>query len=211
MRACSTSAAAAAMSPSRWRRTCARWWPTISRLRCSTWWRAPRERGLANVTTQQGVAERLSFADASFDMVMSRYSAHHWGDFSAGLAEAARVLKPGGLAAFVDSVSSGRPLLDTYLQAIELLRDPSHVRSYARAEWEAALARAGLAVTATCRHRVRLVFKTWVERMATPKVQVDAIRALQGAMSESVRGHFETEPDGNFTIDAAAFEGTKRA
>lgn len=173
--------------------------------------RAAGERGFANVTTQQGVAERLPFADASFDAVMSRYSAHHWRDFPAGLAEAARVLKPGGLAAFVDSVSPGTPLLDTFMQAIELLRDPSHVRSYARAEWEEGLARAGLAVTETRRHRVRLVFKTWVERMATPPVQVDAIRALQVAMSESVTRHFAIEPDGSFTIDVAAFEAAKAA
>ena len=144
-------------------------------------------------------------------MVMSRYSAHHWSDFPAGLAEAARVVAPGGVAAFVDSVSPDRPLLDTFLQAIELLRDPSHVRSYARAEWEAALARTGLAVTETRRHRVRLVFKTWVERMATPRVQADAIRAVQGAMSDSVRRHFEIEADGSFTIDVAAFEAVKVA
>jgi ubiquinone/menaquinone biosynthesis C-methylase UbiE len=173
--------------------------------------RAARERGLANVTTQQGVAERLPFADASFDLVMSRYSAHHWGDFSAGLAEAARVLAPGGVAAFVDSVSPGTAARDTYLQAIELLRDPSHVRSYARAEWEQGLARAGLAVTETHWHRVRLVFSTWVERMATPKVQVDAIRALQAAMAETVTRYFETEPDGSFTIDVTAFECVKSA
>ncbi len=173
--------------------------------------RAARERGLVNVTTQQGVAERLPFAAASFDMVMSRYSAHHWRDLAAGLAEAARVLKPGGVAAFVDSVSPGLPLLDTFMQAIEILRDPSHVRSYSGAEWEAGLARAGFAATATRRHRVRLVFKTWVERMATPRVQVEAIRALQGAMSESVTRWFEIEPDGSFTIDVAAFECTKAA
>jgi SAM-dependent methyltransferase len=157
------------------------------------------------------VAERLPFPDASFDAVMSRYSAHHWRDFPAGLAEAARVLAPGGVAAFVDSVSPGTPLLDTFVQAIELLRDPSHVRSYARAEWEEGLARAGLAVTQTRRHRVRLVFRTWVERMATPQVQVDAIRALQAALSASVTRHFEMEPDGSFTIDAAAFEAAKAA
>jgi len=172
---------------------------------------AARERSLANVTTQQGVAERLPFPDASFDMVMSRYSAHHWRDFSASLAEAARVLRPGGIAAFVDSVSPGTPLLDTFMQAIELLRDPSHVRSYARAEWEEGLARAGLVVTQTHGHRVRLVFATWVERMATPKAQADAIRALQAAMSASVTRHFAIEPDGSFTIDVAAFEAVKGA
>jgi SAM-dependent methyltransferase len=173
--------------------------------------RAARERGLANVTTQQGVAEHLPFADASFDMVMSRYSAHHWRDFAAGLAEAARLLAPGGVASLVDSVSPGPPLLDTFMQAIELLRDPSHVRSYSGAEWEAGLARAGLVVTASRRHRVRLVFQTWVERMATPPVQVEAIRALQRAMSEGLTRAFETAPDGSFTIDVAAFEAAKAA
>src|SRR5579859_6577960 len=39
---------------------------------------AAATRGLGNVATQQGVVERLPFADASFDLVMSRYSAHHW-------------------------------------------------------------------------------------------------------------------------------------
>ena len=171
--------------------------------------RAARERGLANVTTQQGVVEQLPFADASFDMVLTRYSAHHWRDFDAALREAARVLKPGGVAGFADSVSPGTPLLDTFYQAIELLRDRSHVRSYSAAEWQDALARAGFTVVTTKRSRVRLVFKTWVERMATPKVQVDAIRALQAGVSASVTRYFATEPDGTFEIDVAVFEAIR--
>ena len=171
--------------------------------------RAARERGLGNVTTQQGVAEQLPFADASFDVVLSRYSAHHWRDHDAGLREAARVLKPGGVAGFSDSISPGTPLLDTFYQAIELLRDHSHVRSYSAAEWQDALTRAGLTVATTRRLRVRLAFTTWVERMATPKLQVDAIRALQAGVSESVTRYFATEPDGSFEIDVAVFEAGK--
>ena len=68
------------------------------------------ERGLANLRTERGRAEKLPFADASFDAVVSRYSAHHWGDLDAALRETARVLKPGGLAAFIDTVSPGQPL-----------------------------------------------------------------------------------------------------
>ena len=173
--------------------------------------RAARERGLANVATQQGVVESLPFADASFDMVLTRYSAHHWRDHDAALREAARVLKPGGVAGFADSISPGTPLLDTFYQAIELLRDCSHVRSYSAAEWQAALARAGLTVATTKRMRVRLVFKTWVERMATPKLQVDAIRALQAGVSASVTRYYSTEPDGTFEIDVAVFEAGKSA
>ena len=170
---------------------------------------AAKERGLGNVTTRQGSVEHLPFDDASFDCVLSRYSAHHWRDFAGGLREAARVLKPGGAAGFVDAVSPGTPLRDTFFQAIEVLRDPSHVRDYAPAEWEAALAQAGLACEATRRFRVRLDFASWVERMATPAVQVEAIRVLQKHMPRDVAGYFETGADGSFTIDVALFEARK--
>jgi len=171
--------------------------------------RTARERGLANVTTAEGVAERLPFADASFDLVLSRYSAHHWHDFRAGLAEAARVLKPGGTAGFVDAVAPDDALHDTYFQAIELLRDCSHVRDYSRAEWTDALRRAGLVAGAPRRYRVRLDFAASIARMRTPPVQVEAIRALQAAVSAEVTGYFETAPDGSFTIDVALIAASK--
>jgi len=173
--------------------------------------RAAAERGLSNVRTERGVAEELPFEDASFDLVLSRYSAHHWRDFDAGLREATRVLKPGGVAGFVDAVSPGLPLLDTHLQAIEVLRDPSHVRDYARAEWEAALARAGLIPGAVTPFRVRMEFAVWVERMRTPPVQVEAIRALQGAVSGGVARHFGIGPDGSFDLDIALFQAARPA
>jgi ubiquinone/menaquinone biosynthesis C-methylase UbiE len=104
---------------------------------------AAAERGLGNIATQAGAAEDVPFPDRSFDFVLSRYSAHHWQDFARGLREARRVLKPGGRAVFADSISPGALLLDTFLQSVELLRDPSHVRSYSRKEWEEALRAAG--------------------------------------------------------------------
>jgi SAM-dependent methyltransferase len=167
--------------------------------------RAAAERGLANVATQQGRAESLPFPDRSFDLVVSRYSAHHWGDFDAGLREAARVAKPGATVGFVDVVTPGRPGLDTFFQAIEILRDTSHVRNRSRAEWEDSAARAGLLGGSVTAFRVRLDFATWIARMRTPPVMEAAIRALQAAASAEVRSHFAIEPDGSFVIDVALF------
>ncbi|HWE72988.1 MAG TPA: class I SAM-dependent methyltransferase [Stellaceae bacterium] len=171
--------------------------------------KAARERGLGNLSTQQGIAEKLPFADAGFEYVFSRWSAHHWRDLELGVREAARVLKPGGRAVFIDTVAPGQPLLDTFLQTVELLRDPSHVRDYSRAEWLATIGRAGLNAGEASERRVRLDIKSWLERMRTPPVQGDAIRALEAVMSESVTRHFDIEADGSFTIDTLTVVATK--
>jgi len=147
----------------------------------------------------------LPFADASFDMVLSRYSAHHWGDVPAALREAFRVLKPGGMLVMADAVAPARAVCDTFLQAFEMLRDPSHVRDYSIREWQAMLAAAGFTVTATTPGHQPLEFSSWIARMRTPPVFVEAIRALQAAMSEEVREHFAIEADGSFVLDNAVF------
>ena len=121
----------------------------------------------------------------------------------------ARVLRPGGIAGIVDSVSIGSAALDTWLQTIELLRDPSHVRSRARSEWEDAIVRAGLLPGIVRPFRVRLEFAVWIERMRTPPVQAGAIRALQAVAPDGVTRHFEIDTDGSFSIDVALFEAAK--
>ncbi len=167
------------------------------------------ERGLVNVATRLGAAEDLPFPKSSFDFVVSRYSAHHWHGFHEALTEACRVLRPGGIALFMDAVSPGVGLLDTYLQSIELLRDPSHVRDYAVAEWTHALAAAGFVPHGVTMRRLRIEFAAWVERMATPRLHIEAIRALQARMAEDVVKYFEIEADGSFTFDTATIEASR--
>jgi SAM-dependent methyltransferase len=167
-------------------------------------------RGLANVTTQRGPAEALPFADASFDVAITRFSAHHWYDMPAGLGEARRVLKPGGKAAFVDVVAPPDPALDTFLQTVELLRDPSHVRDYTVDQWLRALDRAGFNVGHTIQRRLPLEYASWIARMQTPPVLSGAIRALHAIASTQVASYFELAPDGSFVIDTVAIEATPR-
>jgi ubiquinone/menaquinone biosynthesis C-methylase UbiE len=57
------------------------------------------------LTFVTGVAEHLPYADASMDLVVSSTSFDHWSDQGAGLAECARVLRPGGHLVLVDQFS----------------------------------------------------------------------------------------------------------
>jgi ubiquinone/menaquinone biosynthesis C-methylase UbiE len=165
-----------------------------------------RTRGLDNIETVEASAQDLPFNDGTFDFLGCRYSAHHWFDIEQGLREARRVLRKGSTAVFIDVYSPGRPLLDTHLQAIELLRDTSHVRNYTAAEWVNMLAHAGFTVSATKTRQVRMHFETWIARMATPPVYEKAIRALQEAAPAEVREHFAIESDGSFMLDMLMVE-----
>lgn len=163
-------------------------------------------RGLTNLTTREGKAEALPFEEGSFDLLASRYSAHHWDDLAAGLRESRRVLKPGGTAVFMDVASAGTPTLDTWLQTLELLRDPSHLRNYSLAEWSDAVARAGFTVRRVTQRRLPLEFTPWIQRMRTPEVHAAAIRSLQARMPAPVARHFALQPDGGFTLDTVTLE-----
>ncbi|MGO0765593.1 class I SAM-dependent methyltransferase, partial [Citrobacter freundii] len=71
--------------------------------------KAAKDRGLDNIATRQGYAESLPFEDNVFDVVISRYSTHHWHDVGRALREVNRVLKPGGVLIVMDVMSPGHP------------------------------------------------------------------------------------------------------
>ncbi|AZS50277.1 class I SAM-dependent methyltransferase [Entomomonas moraniae] len=170
--------------------------------------KASQEKQLKNIETAQGVAESLPFADNSFDFVFSRYSAHHWQDLGIALREVKRVLKLSGIAAFIDVVSPEQPLLDTYLQTVEVLRDTSHVRDYSVAEWIRQMGEAGLLVTKHHKQKLRLEFNSWVTRMRTPDVYKNAILSLQQSMAQEVRDYFEIDQQGSFSTDVVVVWAT---
>ena len=159
---------------------------------------AARERGLANIHTQQGAAETLPFADHSFDWVISRMSAHHWHDVPRALAEVRRVLKLGGKVLFIDIAGIDHPLLDTHIQAIELLRDGSHIRDYRADEWVALFTAAGFEASIRERWRIDIEFNSWVARMRTPEPRVVAIRSMWAGAPDEVRQYFDVQEDGSF-------------
>lgn len=163
------------------------------------------ERGLANITPQLAPAEALPFPDASFDMVLCRFTTHHWQDLEAGLHQARRVLKPNGLGVFIDTIAPLDRTLDTHLQAVELLRDASHVRNYSLAELASALSRARFALAGITVRRLRMDFPVWTARTRTSPLHAEAIRSLQAAAPPAVSQYFAIGPDGSFDLEAVTF------
>ncbi|KXV03950.1 SAM-dependent methyltransferase [Caballeronia megalochromosomata] len=171
---------------------------------------AAKERGLTTIRTEQGAAETLPFADGTFNWAVSRMSAHHWRDVPAALKEVHRVLKPGGRLKFIDIAGIDDPLFDTHIQAIELLRDASHIRDYRGDEWIAMLDAAGFDAQVSERWRIALEFEAWVTRMRTPAERVVAIRSMWMSAPDEVRQYFGVKEDCSFELDAVMIEATRR-
>jgi len=166
-------------------------------------------RGIKNVDFRVGDVEELAFADNSFDIVTSRYSAHHWPHPQQALHEFARVLKPSGQFILSDIVSFDDFTCDSYLQAIEVLRDPSHVRDHTEAQWLAMLQDAGFTARVVFRWDVWLDFADWVERMETPSTHVAALRALLDGAPHEVRDALRMEADHSFTVRGALLRSVR--
>lgn len=169
---------------------------------------AARERGHPNLGTQQGNVATLPFIDSSFCMVVTRFSAHHWLDVPAALREVRRVLKPNGVFIIIDITAPEAPLHDTTLQAVELLRDGSHVRDYRPSEWLQMLGEAGFASEQLKGWKLQMQFDEWTARMRTPAERVTAIRSLLRSAPEETRCYFAVEADDSFTIDSTLFRAT---
>lgn len=151
-----------------------------------------RQRGLTNVSFEHGDVERLPFEDAVFDRVTSRLSAHHYADPQRALAEAFRVLRPGGMFVLVDSAAPEDAALDTFFQTVEFLRDPSHVRNWRGSEWVRMVSAAGFE-GAGVRERFAPFIdgEGWVQRMQTPPSRVAMLRELFARGTPAQRAAFD--------------------
>jgi len=166
-------------------------------------------RGHSQIQTTQGPAERLPFADSTFELIVSRYSAHHWSDVPRALSEAARVLVPGGTLIIIDVLAPATALLDTTLQTVEMLRDASHVRNYRESEWSAMFEAAAFMSPTIDRWKLVLEFQSWITRIATPAARVDALKVVFDALPAEARKYFAVTPDYSFAIDSGWLETPK--
>jgi len=140
-------------------------------------------RGLTNLVTRKGSAERLPFPDSMFDIVTVRQAPHHFADVRGAIREMARVAKIGARVLIVDSTSPEDESLNRQWNEIEKLRDRSHVRNYRPSEWRAMITGAGLRISFEeidyCTENGRpMDFAGWTQRLHTPPEAVEQLRQL---------------------------------
>jgi ubiquinone/menaquinone biosynthesis C-methylase UbiE len=181
------------------------------------------ERGLSNVKTARATAEDLPFPDMSFDLVTCRLAAHHFDDPRAFVAEACRVLMPGGVFAIVDNISpdteilidlspaQARQLAQLYNE-YEKLRDPSHGRCLGLGEWKVLLADSGFAVTHAETLDQTIEFNPWTKRMRCDAPTVARLKSM--LREEPLRSYLlprETDAGPVFTLQEAIIVARKPA
>jgi len=147
-----------------------------------------------------GNVEALPFSEGAFDVVTCRIAAHHFADPASAMRQVARVLAPGGSLLLQDILGSDDSAANAFITEVERRRDPSHVKSYRRAEWNALLRGAGLTIIdSTTVAKVR----RWDEWTARMRMTTEARRDLERfvrSVPDGVRAAFA------FTLSADGVE-----
>ncbi|WP_456475808.1 class I SAM-dependent methyltransferase [Candidatus Pyrohabitans sp.] len=136
-----------------------------------------------------GDAEHLPFRDETFDLVASRFSFHHFPSPELALAEIHRMLKRGSNLVLADGISSEVAEKSHYLNRLEKLRDPSHVRLYKKSELLRLLVEGGFSIAKVFHWELHQELEDWLSRAAGGK-------SLKARLREIMRGELEENRTG---------------
>ena len=180
---------------------------------------AARER-LPGVDVRLGPAEALPFADDEFDLTVAQLVVHFMADPVAGIAEMARVTRPGGLvAACVWDFAGGRGPLSDFWRAVHDLDPQSRGESDLAGAREGHLVelfgRAGLREIRPATLTVRVHYSSYDEWWEPYTLGVGPAGAyvaqLDPTRRQELRAHCaELMPHGPFDLEAVAWTAIGR-
>ncbi|NTU27552.1 methyltransferase domain-containing protein [Bacillus tequilensis] len=174
-----------------------------------------QEKGAGNVRFQQGTAESLPYSDDSFDIITCRYAAHHFSDVRKAVSEVARVLKKNGRFLLVDHYAPEAPALDEFVNHLNRLRDPSHIRENTLSEWQSMFLANQLDYQDIQKWNLPIQYENWIERGGTPADREKQIISHLHQASEKARDRFcikfnqNGQPD-SFCLKVILIQGIKR-
>lgn len=146
---------------------------------------ATRAEGRQDVVFVRADAAALPFADAQFEIVVSRFALHHLADIGAALREMRRTCAPGGTVTVVDMVTQLGPIGER-LDELERLRDPSHAACPRKPHLRQLLVDAGLRPDREVLREERLLAEPWLDRAQPASHARDAV--LDALRTEAAGG-----------------------
>ena len=141
---------------------------------------------LTNVHFEEGDAQNMPFNDAVFDGVVTRLAIHHFADPAKVISEMYRVLKPGGRAVIIDVTASNDAEEAALQNAIETIRDPSHVRMLPEGELFSRVKDAGFVVQQISGWDKDREFEEWC-KIANDPQRIGPLRTIARTLARDGR------------------------
>jgi ubiquinone/menaquinone biosynthesis C-methylase UbiE/glutathione S-transferase len=150
------------------------------------------EKGVT-INFQEHPAEKLPFADNSFGLITCRVAAHHFSSPEMFIRETSRVLKTYGYLVLIDStVPDDHVEAHEWMDTLERLRDPSHVRFITPNVWRKWCMDAGLTVTKSQVESFKMPDVNWYFNVAnTPPENRKKVLEMLAKAPASVRELFK--------------------
>ena len=123
-------------------------------------------------------AESLPFYDDSFDTVVCRSAAHHVTTPRLFLEEVSRVSNSTGVFLFEDNVAPDTPFLNTFLNTVEKLRDPTHIQSHTVDQWTNWIEEQGFNIEYATIMKKDIPYVPWTTQSNTSKNNLTKLNEL---------------------------------
>jgi len=155
--------------------------------------------GLTGAGFVQARAEDLPVPHESAGLVTCRIACHHFSSITDFLSEVRRILAPHGSFIMVDSIVPSNSEAGDFLNRLERLRDPSHVRSLNMEQWLEFFRKIKLPVSSVSTFERVHSFTEWSRRVLQDE---DSLRKLEGEFKNApdhIKEEFriEQDPDGS--------------
>ena len=159
---------------------------------------------IANIEIKIMGAEKLLFKKEHFDLITCRYAPHHFNNVNKFLSEVYRVLKYNGMFVLIDIISSRDYIFDKFINNINKIRDPTHMRSYTKEEWLSMIEKSKLKVVDVENFRNEHNLNDWLKRAKTDKENVKEIKKIISNCNIKIKDKFDikyTKNKKTFTED----------
>lgn len=144
------------------------------------------EEGRRNSIFVRGSAEDMPFPDGAFTLVTSRHAPHHFLHLDRFLAEAYRVLKPGGRLVIADQISPSAEI-KPWLDEFHTTRDPSHFTQRTVPEWRELTGAAGFSWVKDTLVPYRMDFDWWTQQSGCTPETIQKLRGQMHTLSDAHR------------------------